>query len=180
MARIFGLAVLMAAISIVMLFVVAPLYAALDAGRAVATGDVVTLERRVDWAGVRESLKTSLAEHDRGMRNADRGAPRPSLWMRVKMAVTSSRYGENMIDRVLTPSGIVQLARSQAPKDVMSAVAPSLTRAMLLWSSLSRVGLRDHATLDVEVRDTKDRRFIGTLARDGLTWRLVSVRLGGG
>jgi hypothetical protein len=97
---------------VAILSVLLPLHTALDIGRAICTGDLATLEMRVDWPRVRESLKSSLADMEREKRVAAEGQTRPSLWTRLKMAA-SARYADPMIERHLTPNGVIQLARGR-------------------------------------------------------------------
>ena len=177
-------------------FALLPLYAAFDLSRAVKAGDLATLEMRVDWPRVRQSLKASLADIERAKEETNRGLPKPSLWARIKAAAAPVRYTEQIIDRYLNPDSVVQVVKSGGTLKALlqkagalppttAAVAepagpqPFHTRALRFWNSLTRVDFRDHATLELEVQDRRvaERRYVGLLERDGLSWRLVSVRV---
>ena len=83
-------------------------------------GDKPTLERRVEWAPVRASLKASLAELQR-QADADKqlaGAPAPSMWSRVK-AMVMPTMAEKLVDSYVTAEGVIQMfAARTALKDL--------------------------------------------------------------
>jgi Protein of unknown function (DUF2939) len=179
-------------------FALLPLYSAFDLSRAVKVGDLATLEMRVDWVRVRQSLKASLAEIERVKEESTRGLPKPSLWARIKAAASPTRYSDQIIDRYLTPDSVVQFVKSGGtlktllqksgalpPPDANTlAAVPETelsfhTRALRFWNGLKRVDFRDLSTLELEVQDRRvaERRYIGLLEREGLSWRLVSVRV---
>jgi Protein of unknown function (DUF2939) len=206
MRRVFGVG-MASAVAAALLFVALPMYAALDIGRAVRMGDLATLENRVDWPRVRESLKTSMADIERDQLTAAARRVRPSLWSRIKMAAAPLRYADQMVDRFVTPAGIVQMMQSRGtlrriiaqpahasasrgddhvqPTPAMTASAIGdgrlswHSRVRMAWSRVVRVSLRDLSTLEVEVLDQRGqgRRIVGVMERDGVTWRLVGVRV---
>lgn len=179
------------------IYVVLPLYAAFDLQRAAKAGDLATLEMRVDWPRVRQSLKGSLADIERAKEESTRGLPKPSLWARIKAAASPTRYTDQIIDRYLTADSVAGLVKTGGslkallektgalppPKDPAIAAAeaaqPFHTRALRFWNQLKRVEFHDSATLELEMQDRRvaERRYIGLLERDGLSWRLVSVRV---
>jgi hypothetical protein len=179
-------------------YVVSPLWVAMDLRRAVLTGDHATLEARVDWPAVRQSLKDSLAALDRAKVSAEsvRGMPRPSLWSRIKAAASPIRYSEQIIDRYVTPEGVVRAAAARGqlkalmgPRGANAATAdtfdipdhaqPLLDRAQRFWSRLKRVSLTSATSLEIEIADRRvpERSYLGTLAFVDLRWRIVDVRV---
>lgn len=174
-----------------------PLYAAFDLHRAAKAGDLATLEMRVDWPRVRQSLKTSLADIERVKEETNRGLPKPSLWFRIKAAASPGRYSDQIIDRYLTADSVADLVKTGGslkallqktgalppPKDPAEAAADALqpfhARALRFWNQLKRVEFHTHATLELEMQDRRvaERRYVGLLEREGLSWRLVSVRV---
>ena len=179
-------------------FALLPLYSAFDLSRAVKAGDLATLEMRVDWPRVRQSLKASLTDLDRAKDEMSRGLPKPSLWARIKAAASPTRYSDQIIDRYLTPQSVVEFVRTGGtlktllqktgalpPPDANTLAAvpevevPFHTRALRFWNGLKRVDFHDFSTLELEVQDRRvaERRYIGLLEREGLSWRLVSVRV---
>ena len=113
---IFGLAVAGAGLA----YLVSPFLAAFEVRQAMKHGDKPTLERRVEWAPVRASLKASLAELQR-QADADKqlaGAPAPSMWSRVK-AMVMPTMAEKLVDSYVTAEGVIQMfAARTALKDL--------------------------------------------------------------
>ena len=152
---------------------------------------------RVDWPRVRQSLKGSLADIERAKEETNRGLPKPSLWTRIMAAASPARYTDQIIDRYLTADSVAGLVKSGGslkalleksgalppPRDPVLAAAeasqPLPARALRFWNQLKRVEFHNHATLELEMQDRRvaERRYVGLLEREGLSWRLVSVRI---
>jgi Protein of unknown function (DUF2939) len=118
---IFGLAIVGAGL----IYLASPFVAAFEVRQAMKHGDKPTLERRVEWAPVRASLKASLAELQR-QADADKqlaGAPPPSIWSRVK-AMVMPTMAEKLVDSYVTAEGVIQLfAARTAFKDLKKGLA---------------------------------------------------------
>jgi hypothetical protein len=182
-------------------FALTPLWVAMDLRRAAMTGDLVTLEARVDWPAVRQSLKDSLAELER-IKQAEAtlyGLPRPSLWSRIKAAATPTRYADQIIDRYVTADGVVKVAAARGNMkallsggfgttkstnqdiDIPDHARPLVERAQLFWSRLKRVTALSPGLIEIEMADKRvpERSYVGQLSFEGLRWRVVSVRVAG-
>lgn len=112
----FGLALAGAGLA----YLASPFLAAFEVRQAMKHGDKPTLERRVEWAPVRASLKASLAELQRKA-DADQqlaGGPAPSMWSRVK-AMVMPTMAEKLVDSYVTAEGVIQMfAARTALKDL--------------------------------------------------------------
>lgn len=95
-------------------FAIWPVASAFQIKQAIKAGDVATLERMVQWATVRASLKASLAELSPTMQITGdetrlmRGQQMPSIWSRVKAAATPM-LADRFIDSYITADGVTQL-----------------------------------------------------------------------
>lgn len=185
------LAVTVIAALLAVAYAVSPLWIALDMRRAVMEGDRATLETRVDWAGVRESLKSSLVEIERA-KQAEAG--RPSLWQRIKAAASPARYAEQLIDRYVTADGVASLAaqrgnlqallgrgaRSEPGEiEIPEHARPLVDRAQRFWARIKRLEFTSLTSLDIEMADRRvpARSYLGTLAFAEGRWKIISVRV---
>jgi hypothetical protein len=178
-------------------YALAPLWIAMDMRRAALAGDRATLEARVDWVAVRASLKASLADIERA-RQADaaqRSGRPPSLWSRIKAAASPSRYADQLIDRYVTPDGVLSLAANQAQFKALFArggrsaddidlpehARPLTDRAQRFWARLKRVTYTSLTTLEIEVADRRvpERSYLGNFAFEQGRWRIVAVHVRG-
>lgn len=91
-------------------YAAAPFHTAWEIREAVRAGDVATLEQKVDWASVRDSLKRTAGETRAAIAEmTQEAAPvRPSLWQRLKTAA-APWVAEPLIDRYVTAGGAPQL-----------------------------------------------------------------------
>jgi hypothetical protein len=183
---------------LIVAYVVSPLWVAVDVRRATFAGDTTTLEARVDFARVRQSLKESLAviERDKQEEAARRGLPRPSLWARVKAAASPVRYTDQIIDRYVTADGLVRIAaargslanligaRQTASADeftIPDHAQPFVERAQRLRNRLKRVTLKSLTSVEIEVADRRvpSRSYVGVISFVDLRWRLTDLRVVG-
>lgn len=93
-------------------YLASPFYAAYTLDHAVRTSDTATLSRKIDWMGVRKSLRGSIARYadlTPMVRTATQRV-RPTIWQRIKSA-----FGYSMLDRFIdayvTPEGLPKLRR---------------------------------------------------------------------
>lgn len=86
--------------------------AAWDIREALRTADTGVLQRRVDWASVRESLKATATETRQLMLDMSATAgvvqERPGLWQRIKSAA-APYFADPLIDRYVTAEGAPQI-----------------------------------------------------------------------
>lgn len=91
-----------------------PMVSAYQIKQAIRTGDVATLERKVQWAPVRASIKESLAALSPTLAlsgddpRATRGQPVPSIWTRVKAAAAPVMV-DRFVDAYITAEGVTKL-----------------------------------------------------------------------
>jgi hypothetical protein len=91
-------------------YLASPFLAAFEVRQAMKNGDKPTLERRVEWAPVRASLKASLADLQRKA-EAERqmaGGPAPTFWSRMKAMVLPT-MAERLVDSYVTAEGVIQM-----------------------------------------------------------------------
>jgi hypothetical protein len=178
-------------------YALAPLWIAMDMRRAALAGDRATLEARVDWPAVRASIKASLVEIDR-LKQAEASASArrpPSLWSRIKAAASPSRYAEQLIDRYVTPDGVMSLAANQAQFKALFArgasaqddielpehARPFADRAQRFWARLKRVSYTSLTSLEIEFADRRvpERSYLGNFAFEQGRWRIIAVEVRG-
>lgn len=135
-----------------------PLMTAAAIRTAVLTADTGTLERKVEWANVRASLKQSLPGYLAG-----NGVVAKGLAVLLGNAVV-----DTVIESYVSPQGIVDLMGDPEMRE--SLALKNLRWAFFAWSP---------TTFDVVMRPPKypDTRVINTYRLAGLEWKLSSVRL---
>jgi hypothetical protein len=184
--------VIVTAVGLAAIYVASPVWAAFDLSLAVRSGQPHAIAHKVDWPAVRHSLKSSLADLDHAKRR-DPDAPRKSLWQRIKSAAVTGRVGDNLIDRYVTPDGVADLARHRAtlakltgrplppPAPPPSDWSGRFAQLQAFWNRLHTARFTDATTFEVEVADkwTPARRYVGRLKLDGMSWKLVDVRVAG-
>ena len=185
-----------------------PLITAYQIRHAAKTGDVATLERKVHWAPVRASLKSSLAELSQAQaeaRSSD-GSPAPSMWTRVK-AAAAPMLVDRFVDSYVNPEGINQLRQmGRSWRSVIVAMSggsakalegatqaegtagaspdealPALTRFINFYNRIVRARFHSLSAVEFEIADkhNAERRYISQFELSGLEWKLASVRVVG-
>lgn len=166
-------------------YVASPFVSALTLRDAIKRGDTATIESRVAWPSVRQTLRTSLAKQANLMPLVTEAgaAVTPTLWQRVKGA-----FGASMLDRFIesyvTPEGLPKLMdyRRAWQKNV-SSVAPDdepasrLERFRQFWARIHRAEFQSLTRVEIEVGDRAmpDRRYVSVLELDGLGWKLTGL-----
>ncbi len=166
---------------------------------AVRSGDVKTLEQKVDWAAVRRSLKQSngatravIAEYSDA---ANAGGPKPGLWQRIKNAA-APLFTDPLIERYVTAEGASQLyAWRQSwrekvrptiglsePKTVLAETplaGTGLDRVLSVARRLDRAAFVSPTRIEAELRDRyrEDRRWKAVLELQDWTWKLTEVHV---
>jgi hypothetical protein len=191
-------------------YLASPFLVAFEVRQAMKTGDKATLERRVDWEPVRASLKASISEIQRKatLDNEIAGAPRASIWSRVK-AMVMPTVAESFVDSYVTAEGVIQLfaarntlksiksgitgdaasTASTAPQDGQDAASPvetldqgsALDRMSAFYSRIQRAEFLSPTAVEFEIadRNTPGRRFISTFELKSLAWKLTGVKVAG-
>ena len=171
-------------------YVAAPLVAAFEIRQAIRQGDTETLARKVDWVSVRHSLKLSM----RGRQPPESGR-KPGL-MRRATASALPYLTEPLIDRYVTPEGVLQLyawrrsirkdgvtpAQSGAgdPASIAVAVVPDrLERNLALLRRIERWSFPSLTRLELDMAERRDtgRRWRLAMEMHNLKWRLTEVVL---
>ena len=102
-------------IASVLLFLIAwfswPLWTALQIREAVISGDTAVLERKVDWPGVRASLKQSLPVYLAGQ----------GVMGQALTALFGTTVVDTIVDSYASPSGLVQLMASPEQRENLAA-----------------------------------------------------------
>jgi hypothetical protein len=185
-----------------------PFLAAFEVRQAMKHGDKSTLERRVEWAPVRASLKASLADIQRKA-DADKdqaGSPPPSLWNRMKAMVLPT-VAETFVDSYVTAEGMIQLFAARTTlKDLQKGLGgraagvktpagdgplpvaldvdestSKLDRFRAFYARIRRAEFRSPTEVEFEIADktTPDRRFISTFELKSFAWKLTGVKVAG-
>jgi len=188
---------LLVSLVLAILYAAWPVYAALEIREAMIAGDTATLNRRIDWDGLRASLKTSLSPETIARLAAKPDAPKPSLWQRIK-AVVAPAMAETVIDRYVTPENLPALLGYRryyhgtvrpalGLKELKTVLAGSwlggtpIDRLASFWVRVKSAIFYSptHLVLEVEDKYRPDRRYVGTLRLRGLTWTLTDLRISG-
>jgi hypothetical protein len=178
-------------------FVAWPLYTVLQIREAMRAGDTATLTRKVEWVSVRASLKASMSAEALAALETEPGAPKPSLWQRVKASI-APRMAGSAIDRYVTPEqfpvflGYRRMWRgtSQAAigtPDPPTALAgtwlagTALDRFVAFWGRVRRAVFHSFTRFEIEVvdRHRADRTFAGTLELKDYEWKLIGLTISG-
>ncbi len=173
------------------MYVVSPIWAAWSLREAVRRGDVSTIEHRVEWDSVRQSLKSSLAQHAQLLPHAEAAGAeiRPTLWQRVKSA-----FGATMLDRFVesyvTPEGLPRLfGYQQMLRDASLTATSTEDMDKLAWTErfaafyqrVKRAEFQSLTRVEFEItdRNTADRRYIAAMELVDLRWKLTSLQIVG-
>ncbi|MGE0627714.1 MAG: DUF2939 domain-containing protein [Hyphomicrobiaceae bacterium] len=168
------------------LYVASPFRAAWALREAIKTGDTRTIERKIEWKSVRESLRKSLAHNPRLLPEVNKvGAEiRPTMWQRVKWA-----FGSSMLDRFLetyvTPEGMHKLykyrmtwnshVKGLPPDDSL----PLPERLKKFYSRILRAEFLSPTRFEIEIvdKDTPTRAYVGLFELDWTEWKLTSLKI---
>lgn len=167
-------------------YVASPFVSAWNLREAIKRGDTSSIETRVAWPTVRQSLKSSLAKEANllPMANEAGAAVRPTLWQRLKGA-----FGATMLDRFIetyvTPEGLPKLFEyRQTWRDASMSATPvepepqsKVERFQQFWSRIKRAEFRSLGRVEIEIADRSvaDRRYVSVMELDGLGWKLTEL-----
>jgi hypothetical protein len=181
----------------VALYAAWPCYAAFEIRHAMLAGDTALLVRKVDWEGVRASLKASLRPEDVAHLSADPTAPHPSLWQRVRSAL-GRRVADSVIDRYATAENLPTLlgygrlwrqtlqsalqGRSGAPSTALSGTrfeGTFLDRFVSGYRRVKRAAFASPTRFELEVSDRyrPTRRYAAALELKGWDWKLTELQV---
>lgn len=168
-------------------YVASPFVSAWSLREAVMRGDAVAIEPRVEWASVRQTLKSSLAREANLLPIATEAgaAVRPTMWQRVKSA-----FGSSMLDRFIetyvTPEGLPKLMDYRRTWKETTSLAPiepepasRLERMKRFWDRVKRAEFVTPTKVVIEIVDKNepDRRYVSVMEMQGLGWRLTGLEV---
>lgn len=164
-------------------YVASPFLAAWRLREAIRIADTATIERKVDWPRLRESLKLAFNRSATLRREAEKGGAEvnPTLWQRVKSA-----FGATLVDRFVesyvTPQGLPRLFQvrktwNDTVRGDDEAKLPWDERARQFYARVKRAEFKSMTRVEIEVADkfTPGRHVIATLELSDLEWRLTDV-----
>lgn len=191
------LAILAVALSAASAYPMSAFHATWQIRAALHGGDTETLARRVDWVGVRQSLKRSQAETRALVAEMSgvAGVARPGLWERVK-AVATPWIAEPFIDRYVTAQGAPQLLvwrnawRQKVrpsiglgePETFLSGswlAGSALDRGVSLLLRVERVAFVSPTRMELAINDryAAGRQWQAALELRDYAWTLTEVRI---
>ena len=172
-------------------YIASPFVSAWSLREAVKRGDTATIEGKVAWPTVRQTLRESLASQANllPMANAAGAEVRPSIWQRVKSA-----FGATMLDRFIetyvTAEGLPKLFdyKRMWNETVTSSTVTEVTdvepasrieRFKLFWARIHRAEFQSLTKVELEIADRKvpDRHFVSVMELDGFGWKLTGLRV---
>lgn len=165
-------------------YVASPFVAAYSLREAIKAGDTATIERKVLWPSVRESLRASIAKHKQLLPEANELGERirPTVWQRIKTA-----FGASMLDRFIetyvTPEGLPKLFRYRRMwnENVKGAASedelPFSERAKMFYRRIVRAEFQSPTRVEIEIadRDSPDRRYVSVMELHGTEWKLAQL-----
>lgn len=186
-------------------YIASPFRAAWVLREAIKTSDTATLQRKVEWEGVRRSLRASIAANANLLPEVTAAgeAIKPTLWQRVKTA-----FGASMLDRFIeayvTPEGLPKLfqhrqtlrslgsrtagragkaehaeANAEAPGEDALTFADRVKR---FYARVKRAEFKSPTLVEIEMADpaTPGRHIITVMELHGTEWKLAALRITGG
>lgn len=167
-------------------YVASPFLAAWSLREAVRTADTATLARKIDFDGVRTTLRQSLGEHAElyGFATEAGRTVKPTIWQRVKSA-----FGASMIDRFIetyiTAEGLPKLHEAKITWNEKVRGRPSAEtlawreRIRVYFERVKRAEFLSLTRVDIEMADEHhpDRHYVSTMQLVGTEWKLVALRV---
>jgi hypothetical protein len=166
-------------------YIGAPFATAWSIREAVRNGDSAYLERAIDWPGVRETLKPTLARLAFDMPDPEtQPNVKPGLWQRFK-AYWGQGTMNRAIDGYITPEGLPRLfAMRKAYRNITGAEdeankLPVTERMKRFWTRMKRAEFTSLTAFEVDMADKNDpnRIFLGKLELTGTGWILRELRI---
>ena len=169
-------------------YLASPFVAAWTLRNAIRAGDTKTIEQKIVWHSLRESLRVSIAKHQQLLPEAtEMGAQvQPTVWQRVRSA-----FGTSMLDRFIetyvTPEGLPHLFRYKkiwtvsVKGEVDEEKLDFADRVGRLYRRVVRAEFQSPTRVEIEVMDknTPDRRYVSVMELHGFEWKLASLQVTG-
>ncbi len=180
--------VLAAGLALAACYVAYPILTVWTIREAVRTGDTPTIDAKLEWPTVRETLRQSMMEYAVGpspVAAPGETPPKIGLWQRIKNGL-SRRAVDSLVASYVTPEGLPQLfgarqfyreniSGEQAKIDAM----PWHERATNFWSRIKRAEFHAPTVFEIEMADRNDptRHYVGLLKLRGLEWKVTELRV---
>ncbi len=172
-----------------------PMLAAYKLHESIRAGDIATVEQRVDWASVRDSLRGSLKERIADLK-ANAGK-QPTMWKRFKARLAGSvapMFLGRVLDRQVTPATFVdylaakkkidpwltRMKRRLAGLDSQDAAAmPPERRGAGMLDRVKRASFVSLTRFAIEVGDKFEpsRSYEAVMELRDFEWKLTEVRV---
>lgn len=168
-------------------YVISPIYTAWSIREAIRSGDSTYLARKIEWDGIKATLKPSLTRMALDLPVSADGEPLPraSLWSRLK-----GHYGSGVVDRFVeayvTPERLPELftygkAYRETVKGQVDDTAglPLQQRIAQAWARVRRAEFESLTRFRIEMVDryAADRLYAGLLEIRGFEWKLTELRV---
>jgi hypothetical protein len=172
-----------------------PLLTAWQIREAMIAGDTPTLQRKIEWASVRTSLKQSLSAEAQARLESDPNTPAPSLWQRIKATIAPT-LAESAVDRYVTPENLpaffgyretyrntIRPALGMKEPPTVLAGTPfagtPIDRLASFYARVRRAVFYSLTRFEVEVVDRyqPERRYVSTFELRGLEWKLTALAI---
>ena len=171
-----------------------PFWTAFSIREAVKTGDTAYLEAKVEWPGVRETMRQSLTAQALdlpGTETMEAGAAPGSrgLWQRVKDGVKSyagRQVVDHFVDNYVTPAGLSRMYevrrmyREKIKGEADDAITlPRFERMKRAWARVKRAEFLSLTAFEIEMQDrfNPERSYVGLLELRGFQWKLSELRM---
>jgi hypothetical protein len=165
------------------LYIASPFWAAWRLREAVRTGDVATIEQKVEWESVRASLKSSLARHAQLLPEATAAGEQvsPTLWQRIKSAFGATML-DRFVDNYVTPGALPRLYQfrkswNEQVKGDPEAELNWRERFKRFYARVVRAEFQTLTRVEIEIIDkhAPDRHYVSNLELIGLEWKLTRL-----
>ena len=139
-----------------------PLWTALTIREAVLTGDTAVLERKIDWPGVRASLKQSLPVYLAGQ----------GVIGQTLTALFGTTVVDTIVDSYVSPSGLVQLMARPEQRE-------NLATRNLRWAFFKSPLCFETIMRPPKYPDTRviNQYELRQYELRGFEWKLIGVRI---
>ena len=174
-------------------------YAGWQIREAMRTGDTVVLQRRVDWPGVRQTLKQTATETRALMTEMSASAgvtmAKPGLWTRIKQAAAPF-LADPLIDRYVTAESAPQIwnwrqawrqkvrptigfKEPATPLSVTFLAGSALDQGLAVARRVERAAFTSPFRMEMELRDryVEGRRWRAAFEMRAWSWMLTEVHL---
>ncbi len=183
-----SLALVTAMLTLAGAYAAAPFVTAWSIREAIRNNDSTYLEHKIEWEGVRSTLKASLASYTlTPAGNPEERSAHPGLWQRIK-AYFGRGALDRFVDATVTPTGLnglftVRKAYRSGAETVgitSAGAEPSrFERMRRVWARTIRAEFTSLTRLELDMLDKDDpaRTIACVLELRGLEWKVTELRV---